>query len=197
MSRPRILVINPNSNQLVTQGLEQALKPLDFEGGPEIVCEALTEGLAGWQVTDCRITMFDCGYASPDTTSGDFRRLTQLVLAQALERAGTWVCEPLVDMTLEVPSPTAPGVVSTLGRLGGRVRGQFSAYGLSTVDAVLPVARVRALQNQLPGLSAGEGVLETRFGGYQPIGDNPPRRPRLSPSPLDRDAWLASLAKRG
>jgi len=43
----------------------------------------------------------------------------------------------------------------------------------------------------------GEGVLETRFGGYEPIGDNPPRRPRATPSPLDRDAWLASLAKRG
>ena len=47
LSRPRILVINPNSNQLVTQGLEQALKPLDFEGGPEIVCETLTEGPYG------------------------------------------------------------------------------------------------------------------------------------------------------
>src|ERR1700736_6222159 len=47
MSRPRILVINPNSNHLVTQGLEDALKPLGFEGGPEIVCETLTEGPYG------------------------------------------------------------------------------------------------------------------------------------------------------
>ena len=46
MSRPRILVINPNSNHLVTQGLEQTLKPLGFEGGPEIVCETLAEGLS-------------------------------------------------------------------------------------------------------------------------------------------------------
>ena len=44
------------------------------------VREALTEGLAGWQVTDCRVTMTDCGYASPVTTAADFRRLTQLVL---------------------------------------------------------------------------------------------------------------------
>ena len=29
MSRPRILVINPNSNVAVTKGLEDALKPLD------------------------------------------------------------------------------------------------------------------------------------------------------------------------
>jgi ribosomal protection tetracycline resistance protein len=161
------------------------------------VREALTEGLAGWQVTDCRVTMTDCGYASPATSAADYRRLTQLVLMTALERAGTWVCEPMTDVTLEVPTSTAPGVVAALGRLAGRVRGQFSANGLSTIGAVMPVARVRGLQHQLPGLSMGEGVLETRFGGYQPIGSDPPRRARSAPSPLDRDAWLASLAKRG
>jgi ribosomal protection tetracycline resistance protein len=161
------------------------------------VHEALTEGLAGWQVTDCLVTMTDCGYASPATSAADFRRLTQLVLMTALERAGTWVCEPLSELSLEVPSSTAPGVVAALGRLGGRVTGQFSASGLSTIGAVMPVARVRLLQNQLPGLSMGEGILETRFGGYQPIGSDPPRRERSSPSPMDRDAWLASLAKRG
>jgi ribosomal protection tetracycline resistance protein len=161
------------------------------------VREALTEGLAGWQVTDCVVTITDCGYASPATSAADFRRLTQLVLMTALERAGTWVCEPLSDLTLEVPASTAPGVIAALGRLGGRVTGQFSANGLSTIGAVLPVGRVRGLQHQLPGLSIGEGVLESRPDGYQPIGDHPPKRERSGPSPLDRDAWLASLAKRG
>jgi len=161
------------------------------------VHEALQEGRFGWQVTDCRVTLTDCGYSSPESTPADFRRLTQLVMAEALNRAGTWVCEPLADLVLEVPASTAPGVLGVLGRLGGRVRGQFSANGLSRVDAVLPVARVRALQNQLPGLSMGEGLLETRPGGYKPIGENPPTRPRSGPSPLDRDAWLASLSKRG
>ena len=161
------------------------------------ISEALAEGLAGWQVTDCRVTMTDCGYMSPATSPADFRRLTQLVLARALDRAGTWVCEPLADLALEMPTSTAPGVLGALGRLGGRVTGQFSANGLSKASAVMPVARVRSLQHQLPGLSMGEGILESRPGGYQPIGDNPPRRPRSTPSPLDRDAWLASLAKRG
>jgi ribosomal protection tetracycline resistance protein len=78
------------------------------------------------------------------------------------------------------------------------VTGQFSANGLSRASAVVPVARVRTLQHQLPGLSMGEGILEARPGGFQPVGgENPPRRERSSPSPLDRDAWLASLTKRG
>jgi ribosomal protection tetracycline resistance protein len=161
------------------------------------VREALEEGLAGWQVTDCVVTMADCGYASPETSAADYRRLTQLVLATALDRAGTWVCEPLADLALELPSTTAPGVLATLGRLGGRVTGQFSANGVSHVGAVLPVARVRELQHRLPGLSMGEGILEARPDGYQPVGaDNPPRRARSGPSPLDREAWLAWLTKR-
>jgi hypothetical protein len=31
----------------------------------------------GWEVTDCRVTLTDCGYASPSTSASDFRRLTQ------------------------------------------------------------------------------------------------------------------------
>jgi allantoin racemase len=47
MPRPRILVINPNSNVVVTRGLEAALQPLDFADGPEIVCTTLAEGPYG------------------------------------------------------------------------------------------------------------------------------------------------------
>jgi len=47
MPRPRIMVINPNSNRVVTAGLAEALKPLSFADGPEIVCETLAEGPYG------------------------------------------------------------------------------------------------------------------------------------------------------
>ena len=189
----------------VRTDVEPRLVPLYLFKTPEAftkqltayVHEALGEGLAGWQVTDCRVTITDCGYRSPETSAADYRRLTELVLATALERAGTWVCEPLADLSLEVPTSTAPGVLTALGRLGGRVTGQFSANGLSRVSAVLSVARVGSLQHQLPGLSMGEGILESRFGGYQPIGEDPPTKPRSRPSALDREAWLASLARRG
>ena len=44
---PRIRVINPNSNDAVTRGLDAALAPLRFENGPEIVCSTLAEGPFG------------------------------------------------------------------------------------------------------------------------------------------------------
>ena len=47
MSRRRIVVINPNSNQAVTRGIDEALRPLAFADGPEIVCTTLAEGPYG------------------------------------------------------------------------------------------------------------------------------------------------------
>ncbi|MDU6731327.1 MAG: aspartate/glutamate racemase family protein, partial [Bradyrhizobium sp.] len=40
-------MINPNSNQVVTDGLAAALRPLMFADGPEIVCETLKDGPYG------------------------------------------------------------------------------------------------------------------------------------------------------
>lgn len=46
MSGP-IVVINPNSNQAVTDGLDRALAPFRLSGGPQIECVTLTEGPFG------------------------------------------------------------------------------------------------------------------------------------------------------
>ena len=43
----RILVINPNSTEAVTRGIDAAMAPLRFAGGPEIECVTLKEGPPG------------------------------------------------------------------------------------------------------------------------------------------------------
>lgn len=45
--RPRIRVVNPNSNEVVTQAIDVALESLRFANGPEIVCSTLAEGPFG------------------------------------------------------------------------------------------------------------------------------------------------------
>lgn len=43
----RILVINPNSTEAVTNGIDEAMAPLRMAGGPEIECVTLKEGPPG------------------------------------------------------------------------------------------------------------------------------------------------------
>ena len=48
-ARMRILVINPNSTEAVTRGIDEAVEPLRIAGGPAIDCVTLKEGPPGIQ----------------------------------------------------------------------------------------------------------------------------------------------------
>jgi ribosomal protection tetracycline resistance protein len=154
------------------------------------VRRALHEGLYGWQVTDCAVTMTDCGYSSPGSTAADFRKLTPLVLMRALEQAGTEVCEPLIRVSLEIPTDAIGAVMAALARLGAAVETPLQQEKLSVIETVLPAARVQDLQRQLPGLTGGEGVLDSSFAGYQPVSGDQPTRRRTTANPLNREEYL-------
>jgi len=151
----------------------------------DYVGDALREGLAGWQVTDCVVTMTRCTYQSPDgsaatrgplSTAADFRKLTPIVIRQALEQARTTVCEPVLRVRLEVPTASMGAVFSALSRLGASGQTPSTETARAVVEAELPAARVQELQRQLPALTGGEGVLESNFAGHRPVAGEPPSR---------------------
>ncbi|MCG8445568.1 MAG: aspartate/glutamate racemase family protein [Hyphomicrobiales bacterium] len=47
MGKRQIRVVNPNSNETITQAVDEAVAPLRFTDGPEIVCDTLAEGPFG------------------------------------------------------------------------------------------------------------------------------------------------------
>jgi len=135
----------------------------------QYVTMALREGPFGWRVTDCTVTMTECGYISPSTTAAHFRKLTPVVLMAALGQAGTVVCEPMILLSLEIPAETTGSVLAAVARLGGSAGAPVLHADLAVVRTLLPAARAQDLQRQLPGLTSGEGVAETSFGGYRPL----------------------------
>jgi ribosomal protection tetracycline resistance protein len=170
----------------------------------QYVRHTLQEGLYGWQVTDCIVTMNECGYyigdgpkkrilSTPRTTAADFRKLTPLVLMGALKQAGTVVCEPMARVSLEIPTATMGAVLSVLARLGAAAETPLVRGDLSAAETILPSKQVRSLQQQLPGLTGGEGALESSFGGYQPVRGDIPSRPRTDNNPLDRRNYLRKV----
>ena len=58
------------------------------------------------------------------------------------------------------------------------------------LEGEIPAARVHELQQQLPGLTRGEGVLESAFERYQPVRGAIPTRPRTDHDPLNRKEYL-------
>jgi ribosomal protection tetracycline resistance protein len=139
------------------------------------VRQALEHGPRGWRVTDCLVTLTECGYVSPSTTAAHFRKLTPLVLLAALDQAGTHVCEPLTRLSLEIPDGTVSAVLSAAARLGGTAGPPVPHGDLVALEIELPAAQTQRLQRLLPGLTSGEGVAEPSFGGYRPLRGRPSR----------------------
>jgi ribosomal protection tetracycline resistance protein len=166
------------------------------------VQDTLRQGIHGWEVTDCRVVMTDCGYQAPPrrwpgTTLSDYRLLTPLVLMAALQQAGTTVLEPVLDFRLEIPARDLGAIMSVLDDLDARPGVPDTRGSTCVLDGVIRVARVHHLQSRLPDLTSGEGVLESAFAGYRPIDGPPPSRPRTDRNPLDRTDYLRRVAHTG
>jgi ribosomal protection tetracycline resistance protein len=178
-----------------------------FKAVEETVQATLDQGIHGWRVTDCTVSMTHSGFNAPNgprgvfskstsSTAGDFRNLTPLVLMSALARAGTTVYEPMHRFRLEAPVDTLAGALGALAQLGA-VPGAPAIGGSSfTLEGEIPAARVHGLRQQLPALTRGEGMLESEFDRYQPVRGPIPTRPRSDHNPLDREEYLRRLAGR-
>jgi ribosomal protection tetracycline resistance protein len=179
-----------------------------FAAVEETVRQSLRQGLHGWEVTDCTVAMTHAGYQgkhglghqpfnkSMSSTGEDFRKLTPLVLMDALRQARTVVCEPIHRFRLELPDDTLGTVLPVLARLGA-VPGTPAPRGPSyLVEGEVPAARVHELQQQLSALTRGEGVLETAFDRYRPVRGPAPTRPRTDHNPLDRKEYLRHALRR-
>src|SRR5262249_4024393 len=124
------------------------------------------------------------------TTAAHFRHLTPLVLAHALAHATTTVWEPMMRVTIEVPTASVGAVLSEVASLAGVIESQTTRGPLMVIEARVPAARAQDLRRQLPDVTGGEGVMETNFGGYQRVRGSPPTRERSRANPLNRDEYI-------
>jgi ribosomal protection tetracycline resistance protein len=179
-----------------------------FRAVEETVSTTLREGLNGWEVTDCLVTLTHTGYyprqsaahqgfsRAMSSTGDDFRKLTPLVLMAALAEAGTVVCEPIHHFRLDLPEDTLAAVYAGLARLEAVAETPATDGSWIRLEGEIRAERMRELQRSVPSLTRGEGVLELVFDHHEPVSGDPPSRPRTDDNPLDRDEYLLRIAGR-
>jgi len=188
-----------------------SMPPAFFAAVDEAVRATLRQGLHGWEVPDCAVTVTHSGYwarqssahgsfdASMSSTAGDFRNLAPLVLVAALRRAGTVVCEPVHRFELETPADRLAATLAALARhravpLETAPQGRHGASYL--ISGEVPAAHVHRLRRDAPTVTGGEGELVTVFDHHAPVQGPPPERGRTDLDPLHRKDYLLRLARR-
>ena len=73
------------------------------------------------------------------------------------------VCEPIHRFHLKIPADTFGATAPALARLGAVPETQAMQGSSCVLEGEIPASRVHELQQQLPALTRGEGVLESEF----------------------------------
>jgi ribosomal protection tetracycline resistance protein len=135
----------------------------------ESVHHGCRRGPQGWAVTDCVVTLVRSGFEAPVSVAADFRGLTPLVLARALERAATRVYEPCHAFELDVPRAALSDVTQRLAALEARIERTVEVVEGWRLTGALPVRSLDAVQRSLPGLTSGEAAWSSRPGADRPV----------------------------
>ena len=160
----------------------------------ETVWESLRQGIHGWQLTDCVVTLVERDYSPPGSTGGDFRHLTPLVLAAAIRSARTRVQEPLNAFEIDAPADALRSILRLMTGAGAALSTTEVRADRCEITGELPSAQVYRVGQLLPGLTRGDAAFLARPGGHRQVRGRPPRRKRTDGNPYNRKEYLMFLA---
>ncbi|WP_019421067.1 tetracycline resistance ribosomal protection protein [Paenibacillus sp. OSY-SE] len=177
-------------------GVELGSLPLAFHKAIEdTVCATLAQGLYGWEVTDIVVTLTHSGYCSPVTVAGDFRKLTPLVLMEALSQAGTDVYEPINEFELSVPEHAISKAMHKLSGLKAIFREPLHHKDTFLLTGTLPVAVTEDFKRSLHSFTEGEGFFMANPYGFEKIEGEYPTRKRADYNPLNRKEYMLHILR--
>jgi Asp/Glu/hydantoin racemase len=148
----RILVINPNSTEAVTRGIDEAMAPLRFAGGPQIHCVTLAEGPPAVE-----------SQGDSDSVIGPLCRLIRATDADAAAFVIACFSDPGLFSAREATKKPVLGIaecgILTALTLGHRF-GVISILARSVPRHLRYIAAIGVAQRLAGDLPIGLGVLE-------------------------------------
>jgi len=147
--------------------------PRDFVRPTEMgVREALEKGvIAGYPVTDVRVTLFDGKFHEVDSAAMDFQIAGSMGTRQAVRKAMPGLLEPVMSIDLNITEEHLGPIVADIGRRRGTVKEMRARGGMRSVDGEVPLAETFGYATDLRSLTQGRGTFTLEFDRYGMVPD--------------------------
>lgn len=134
------------------------------------ILEAMERGvLAGYPVTDVKITLYDGSYHTVDSSEMAFKIAGSLAFKQAAPQAGLVLLEPIMEMVVTVGKDSVGDIMGDLNSRRGRVLGMDSGPKGEVVTAQVPMAEIQTYANDLTSMTGGLGSFTVKFSHYEEV----------------------------
>jgi elongation factor G len=137
------------------------------------VREAMGEGIvAGYPVTDFRITLVDGSFHPVDSSEMAFKIAGSLAFKKAAAEARPVLLEPIVTIEVMVPDQYMGEVIGDLNKKRGRILGMEPSGRMQVVRAQAPQAEVSRYAIDLRSITQGRGTFQMQFSHYEEVPGN-------------------------
>ncbi len=141
------------------------------------VMETAREGvLAGYELTDCEVTLLDGKHHPVDSSEMAFKLAASQALKEAVSGANGLLLEPVMTVRVRAPEANAGDVVGDLNTKRARIHGIAPDGILSVVEADVPLAEVQRYASDLRSLTQGRGLFDLEFDRYDEVPGNVARK---------------------
>jgi elongation factor G len=148
--------------------------PADFVRPVERgVRDALEKGvIAGYPVTDVRVTLLDGKYHEVDSAAMDFEIAGSIAAQRAIRQASPALLEPVMEIDVNVTEEQVGSVVADIGRRRGSVNAMRVRGEMRNIDGEVPLAEARGYATDLRSLTKGRGTFTLEFDHYDVVPDD-------------------------
>ena len=134
------------------------------------VVEAMSKGaLAGHQIVDMRVTVYDGSYHEVDSSDMAFKIAGSLALRKGVLEANPVLLEPIMDVDVIVPEEFMGDITGDLNSRRGRIAGMDVQGKYQVIKAKVPIAEMSKYASELKSITGGRGSYSMRFSHYDEV----------------------------
>ena len=131
------------------------------------IIEAAEHGfLAGYPVTDFRVTVYDGSYHDVDSSEMAFKLAGRKAFRAAMKQAKPTLLEPVMKVEVETPTDFAGDLMSDFNGRRGRISGMDVKGAMQTIHALVPMSEMLNYQNDLISKTQGRASFHMEFDHY-------------------------------
>ena len=128
--------------------------------------------LAGYQVVDVSVELYDGSYHEVDSSEMAFKIAGSIAFKEAMRQAQPVLMEPIMKVSVIVPDEYVGTVIGDLSSRRGQIQGQETRTGTVQVDALVPLSEMFGYTNDLRSNTQGRGQYTMEPHSYQEVPKN-------------------------
>lgn len=132
--------------------------------------EAAKNGfLAGYEVVDFKVTVYDGSYHDVDSSEMAFKIAGSMGFKDGLKKANAVLLEPMMKVEIITPEDYFGDLMGNVSSRRGTINGTEDRSGVKVIDATIPLSEMFGYATDLRSRTQGRGQFSMQFSHYNEV----------------------------